>query len=613
MCGIVNLDGAPIERQALDEMTNFMAFRGPDAQETWVDRAAGFGHAMLRTTPESANERQPCSLDGKAWITADARIDAQGELKKKLAGKGRRALEAATDAQLILHAYHAWGEDCVKHLIGDFAFAIWDGPQERLFCARDHFGVKPFFYAHLGQRIAFSNTLDCVRRCPGVRATLNDLAIADFLLFDMNQDPGTTAFADIRRLPPAQCMTWSAAGLRLKCYWTLPVDAQIHYRAAGDYVAHFQELLGVAVADRLRTRNVAISMSGGLDSPSIAVTAKMLLAGQPQPFELRAHTLVYDSLIPDRERYFSEMVAQKLAIPIRYCVADDYRLYEQFERPGASFPEPFHEPEGAATFDLFRAQSSHCRVLLTGWDGDALLNESPKPYFRALLKGRDYGRLLSGTIRYAISQRRLVPSGIRTPFEQRRASAGRDVPSYPQWLVPALEKQFALRSRWEQVNSAQPVSHPIRPYAHRIFSYLTKVSNFFDRYDAGVTRLPLETRHPMIDLRLLEFSLSLPPFPWCVKKEILRRAMEGLLPEPVRLRPKTPLAILPGLEMLRRDDAQWVDRFVAAPGLDSYVDRKKIPAARKSDDPEEAWTNLRPLSLNFWLSNLQSPRQPSAR
>ena len=140
ICGIVNQDGAPIDRHLLEEMTAFMAFRGPDAQEVWTNASVGFGHTLLRTTFESEHEQQPFSLDGKVWITADARIDGRDELRKKIAARGRDRIEGVTDAELILHAYDSWGEDCVKHLIGDFAFAIWDGPRKRLFCARDHCG-----------------------------------------------------------------------------------------------------------------------------------------------------------------------------------------------------------------------------------------------------------------------------------------------------------------------------------------------------------------------------------------------------------------------------------------------------------------------------------------
>lgn len=614
ICGIVNIDGVPIDRHLLEEMTKFMAFRGPDAQDVWIDGTVGFGHTMLRTTFESEREQQPISLDGKVWITADARIDGGDELKNKIAARGRGRIERATDAELILHAYHAWGEDCLKHLIGDFAFAIWDGPRKRLFCARDHFGVKPFFYARIGQCLIFSNTLDCVRKHPAVSATLNELAIADFLLFDMNQDPATTAFADIQRLPPARNLTWSAKGLKLNRYWTLPADGEVRYRAAGDYVECFRELLGIAIADRLRTRQVTVSMSGGLDSTAIAVTAKSLLARQSAPFELHAYTVVYDRLIPDEERYFAGMAAHMLGIPIHYRVADDYRLYEQFDQSGTHFPEPHHEPDGAASFDALRAQAARCRVMLTGWDGDALLNESPKPYFRKLLKELRVMRLLGGMVRYAMSERRLLPLGVRAWLTLGRPASSQHVPSYPAWLNPDLEKRFALRARWDQANAAVAVRHTVRPYAHRIFAYLTQMSNFFDRYDSGVTRLPLECRHPLLDLRLVDYCLSLPPLPWCVKKEILRVAMRGLLPEPVRLRPKTPLAGWPGAKMLREANAQWIDRFVSAPDLNTYVDREKIPKIWGGDYPHEAWTNLRPLSLNFWLQNQQSaPPQSKGR
>src|ERR1051325_888452 len=179
--GIVNLDGAPVDRELLSQMTDFLSFRGPDAQEVWVEDNVGFGHAMLRTTWEAKTERQPLTLDGKIWLTADARIDGRAELIAELEAKLRRKIEPVelhgqasrltddsyhsngydsvartpNDAELILFAYEAWGEDCVKHLIGDFAFAIWDSRHRRLFCARDHFGVKQFYYAQVGGAFIF--------------------------------------------------------------------------------------------------------------------------------------------------------------------------------------------------------------------------------------------------------------------------------------------------------------------------------------------------------------------------------------------------------------------------------------------------------------------------
>ena len=141
--GIVNLDGAPVDRPLLEKMADFMALRGPDARGIWVGGHIGFGHTLLRTTGESENEKQPCSLDGRVWITADARVDGRDDLVLLLAAKGRDDLKNATDPELILHAYQAWGESCVEHLLGDFAFAIWDGHRRRLFCAGTTWASSP--------------------------------------------------------------------------------------------------------------------------------------------------------------------------------------------------------------------------------------------------------------------------------------------------------------------------------------------------------------------------------------------------------------------------------------------------------------------------------------
>src|SRR5881397_3492359 len=126
MSGIVavlNVDGAPVDPGVLDRMTAALRFRGPDAQRRWrgdgdagLGRAVGLGHALLRTTWESARERQPASLDGRVWVTADARVDGRRELIRTLRAKGRDVAEAAPDVELLLHAYHVWELECVEHL-----------------------------------------------------------------------------------------------------------------------------------------------------------------------------------------------------------------------------------------------------------------------------------------------------------------------------------------------------------------------------------------------------------------------------------------------------------------------------------------------------------------
>ena len=172
--GIINLDGKPVSRELLQQMTDFMAYRGPDGRGIWSDDYIGLGHTLLCATQESLKERQPFSLDNEVWITADARIDGRKELIGKLRSEVTANLNDVTDVELILRAYDRWGEQCVEHLLGDFAFAIWDGRKRQLFCARDHFGVKPFYYAQVGNSLILSNTLNCVRLHPAVSDELNE-------------------------------------------------------------------------------------------------------------------------------------------------------------------------------------------------------------------------------------------------------------------------------------------------------------------------------------------------------------------------------------------------------------------------------------------------------
>jgi asparagine synthase (glutamine-hydrolysing) len=602
MVGIVNLDGAPIERSLLERLTDFMAFRGPDGQDVWLERNVGFGHTMLRTTFESASEHQPCSLDGHVWIVADARVDGRSDLIRKLETERRHGLTTVPDVELILHAYHAWGEDCVRHLIGDFAFAIWDGPRRRLFCARDHLGVKPFFFARVANFLVFSNTLNCVRRHPAVSDTLNDSVIADFLLWDYNQHEGTTTFADINRLPPAHSMTWSGGAPRLRRYWTLPVDRPIRYKRSADYVEHFREIFRAAVDDRLRANYLAVSLSGGLDSSSVAATAVELLRRKAQGFELRAYTTVYDRLLPgDRERYYAGLVAKGLGIPISYLVLDEYRLYERWDQAELRRPQPASDPLLAIFVDLLKTAAADSRVLLDGDGGDPLFLPA---VLVDLLGVEPLTQVIANLTEYVLVWRRLPPLGIRSRLK-RRLGVRPQRPPFPLWLNPEFAACLELPARWERHFADQEDRKLSQVHQRRDAAYRQFTSPFwsymFEFQDPGETMIPIEVRHPFFDTRLIRFGLALPPIPWCVRKTLVRLAMPKGIPDEVRWRPKTPLVGDPRMARLRESGAAALEPFVPVPELAKYVDGGAVPRVLVDGDPNEVWMNLRPRALNYWL------------
>jgi asparagine synthase (glutamine-hydrolysing) len=597
--GILHIDGTPADRALIERLTEFQKFRGPDGQNVWVDGSVAFGHTLLKISPESELERQPLSLDGQTWIVADCRVDARLTLITELEKCGQHALAGSPDAELILRAYTVWGGDCVHRLLGDYSFAIWDGLRGRLFCARDQMGVKPFFYAHIGSRLIFSNTLACVRRHPAVSNDLNDLAIADFLLFDMIQERGATSFRDIQRLPAAHTLTCTEGKVSTSRYWTLRVSEAIAHEDQRECVDQFRELLDTAIADRLRTNGAGVMMSGGLDSATVAASAQKKFSHHARQPGLRAYTEVFDTLIPHEERHYAGLVAEALNIPIEFQTSDHFGLWKYLDGTETRFSEPLHSPWSDWGFHQLRQVAQTRRVALTGYGGDPSLSCLLTIHFRELLKKLQLGRIGTDVVRYLRAEGRFSRLYFRARWRRWFTSKG-ERPHYPEWLNQDLEKRLCLRERWQTLTPTHRPNETARQAAYQAMVHPLWPS-LFELSDAGATRAAVEVRHPFFDLRLIKFLLALPALPWCSDKELIREAGRGVLPEAVRLRRKSPLLADPLIALLRRPESMWVDSFAPCAELAQYVQRNRIPKVFREKNAWNAWIHLRPLSLNFWL------------
>jgi asparagine synthase (glutamine-hydrolysing) len=605
--GIFHRNGAPAERALLQNLAGFLAFRGPDSSAIWLDASIGLGHAMLRTTQESLGEQQPASLDARFWITADARLDCRTELIADLQNSGRKIRPNGPDSELILHTYAVWGSQCVDHLRGDFSFAIWDARGKSLFCARDHFGIKPFYYAQRSDLFLFSNTLDCLRLHPDVSTKLNDAAIGDFLLFGLNYDEATTTFHDIQRLPPAHCLAISAGGAKVRRYWSPPTHGPIRYSNPKDYVEHFQALLQEAVTDRLRADRVGILLSGGLDSSSVAAVAKDVSAKSALATEIQGYTCIYESLIPDREDEYARAVGSFLRIPIKFQTMDHAQLFEGWDDPEWSWPEPVDNPLIANFLESCRIISPDCRVLLSGEGSDNLMDFQMWPYAKALWRNREWRRLFSEMANFLWVR----PFPWRGLQVRVRKVLGRDAdaPVFPQWLAAEFVSRASLKARWKEgrEHPAGSYKHPIRPRAHASLS-LPHWTHMFEQENTGATHFQLETRYPFLDLRIVNYLLALPPFPWCFDKMLLREAMAGRLPESVRVRPKTPLQGDPLSEQFKRSGAERLKQIPWNGDLDHFVDRTALVPPHGKMNAEQISLSLRPYCLNIWLQSARRVR-----
>jgi len=596
VCGVVGRPGDRANAPLVERMSTWLSRYAPDGRSTWHGGRAALGHALIDTSGGTRCGPQPATLDSRCWIVADARIDARRELVSALSAAGEQVAGTPDDASLILHAWRAWGEECVSHLLGDFAFAIWDARRETLFCARDHLGVKPFFYAETRGAFVFASAIACLRAEAAVPDVLDELAIADYLLFEMSQDPGATAFASIRRLPPAHCLEVSDSGIRMRRYWQPPRGRLALPREGDDALERFDELLQRAVADRLRSPRVSVLMSGGVDSPALA-SASLRLGAQ-----VKAFCSVYDRIIPDEERHYSSLAARALGIEIRHRPCDEYALFDRYATLRRYFPEPANAPFAAADVDLAADAAAHSRVALTGWDGDALLAESPRPYLAALLARRNWLALAQSLGRYAADHPLHAARSIWLRASGR-ATVAAEPPAYPAWLEPGFERRLRLRERWHDAVAARP-RDPLRPFAHYTLDFIARLANFFEAIDPSRTGVAMEMRHPFFDVRMIDFCLALPTVPWCIRKELLRRWLIGRVPEAVRTRPKTPLAGYPHLEAPTRPGAPGSGAFDPCDEAARFLDRGKMRTMERSAHPSTSWANLRPVSLDLWLRHV---------
>jgi asparagine synthase (glutamine-hydrolysing) len=628
--GMFRQDGAPVDPRLLQALTDYMSYRGPDANGIWHHGEVGLGHTLLQITSELAGERRcaptqasthaaaafrggrisHCSLDDRLWLTADARLDERTALIRELRGSGDKVSESAPDSELILRSYAAWGANCVDHLRGDFAFAIWDAPNELLFCARDHFGVKPFYYAQLKNLFLFSNTLNCVRAHPDISGELNDSAIADFLLFGLNYNEGTTTFRDVQRLPPAHCMTVSRGSLEWRQYWTPPTKERIRYRRDAEYVEHFQILLQSAVNDRLRTDHVGILLSGGLDSTSLAATTKEISANNGGSPHIHTYTALYESLIPDREIDYASDAAKFLGVPNRRIPMDDLRPFVWPDDPNCRLPEPPDNPFFSALFNQFHTVAEDCRVLFSGEGNDNLMYFQMWPYLQDLRRSQQWSRLSSEVLRY-LWIRPFPWRGIRARLASLFGNTSGSDP-FPPWIAPDFARRLNLKDRWRECSELRmpAASHAVRPKAHASLA-LPHWTSMFENENPGVTRYPVEVRYPFLDLRLVDYLLALPPFPWFFQKTLLREAMAGKLPERVRIRPKTPFQGDPLRAHFRGNQINWVNQTPLSEELDSYINRSALLRLHGNMAPEQIILGARPHCLNFWLQSSRSPRSTS--
>lgn len=605
--GIIRLTETSLDPGVLQPALTALAFRGPDGvQKHWTSRAAG-GATVLQTRPERPETPLFLFDDGRSFLVADARLDDRASLLDRLEITEPELRAQCCDAELIVRAYQRWSDRCLDHLQGDFAFALYDGKQQRLLAARDHFGIKPFYYRVEPTCFSWSNTLDALLHAGESLPGLNSQTVGDYLALSLNLVADSTIYAGIQRLPPAHRLILEQGKThRVERYWTLPIEETLRYPRMIDYVEQFQELFDQAVMDRLQTRRVAALVSGGLDSPSIAATAVRLLRQGNTAFTFQGFMLGLEPPEDDPERDHAQLVADHVGFPLHVVYTKNPQLFERWDSDLLRTPEPLLYQMFPWNTDAYIEVARDYRVLLTGEGGDALLYPTSR-YLLGLAEQGRFGEMFGDFWRHVTWTRRRPPLHLRTLVRSESWYPREDTDVLPSWLNPDFGRGNGVLDRLRDYGRRRESKvHPTRPEAYQRLTDDLSNTVIFEAMDAGMTRLPIEQRHPFFDLRLVRFLLRIPPLPWCVNKELLRAAGRGSLPEKVRTRPKTPLIGDPVFECLGRPESRWIDEFTADPRLDRYIIRERIPALVGPENEANAreWPiHLRPLALDLWLKN----------
>ncbi len=603
--GMVRLDGSPVDQRFLAGIGEELAFRGPDGQNIWTQDSVGGCFALMRTGPASQAVQQPV-IHNNRFLWGDIRLDAQRDLLAQLSTEASAAPEL-TSEDLLLMAWSKWGANALERIIGDFSFALWDASKQRLHCARDFVGPRPFYYSHIGDVFYFSNTLRILRLIPEISRELDETFIGDFLLEGWSLEPSRTVYRGIRRLPPGHALSFSNGQLEVRRFRKLPIEEPLRFARPEEYVAEYRELLNMAVSDRLPSGCASLYLSGGLDSTTVCATAAGIAAADDRKNMLKAFTFSWESTPDDPEPHFASITAQYLGIAHEIIREPDHPLFEAAQTGVETSPEPDEDFFFVQQQRQLRTIAAHSNVVLSGDGGDNVLTGQSWPYLVQLIRQRNLSAIAREFGGYLWTHRRIPPirGGFRTKI-RLLLKGNNPFKEYPAWLNSDFEARNNLRQRWLDLSSHRNTAeHPLHPEGYRSL-HDDFWGSTLERHDTGWNRVRLESRAPLLDLRILTFLLRLPPVPWCMHKELARQAMRNLLPEPVLQRPKTPL-LFNELEVCG-DDGQWFSRLSSVgPGrAGSFVNWQKWCETSSLPKGSLNWMNLRPACLFFWLKAVES-------
>jgi asparagine synthase (glutamine-hydrolysing) len=594
-----------------------------DKYKDLADQEMYFGCGIICNTPESLLENMPRMNEGNSLlIAADAIIDNRVELLEAFQIDPSQSADT-TDSDLILRAYEKWGHSCPKHLIGDYAFAIWDPAKKELFLARDALGTRSLYYMHEKDAFAFCTVEMPLLGVLNKSAELNEKWIADFLAIDGIQHQLTfeeTVYQGIYQLLPAHYGVLNDQGFQLTKYWDPLKDVQpIHFDNDEQYVQLFNSIFAEAVSCRIRSAGeTGIMLSGGMDSGSIACVAAKQMAETNR--SLHAFTSIPVESFnekPDSRTVYNESREVELVvdayrnIDVTYCRFEGKNALSDIDDLIGIFSQPYKVFRNMSWYHpmLKEAVNKNCKIMLNGQVGNSTISYGDfKVNLLTLYRAGKWksmfmeifalSRLLNVPVKkvFKLAGNIIIPYRVQNWRDRIRH---RDFDRFQNVIVKrSLIQKWELENRLDQVD-ANRLTPRFLDYEEDKKLRISLLH--FNHIGAIETKLSLANRitirDPARDRRVFEFCLSIPHDQYVRngnERYLLRRAMKGILPDPIRANSRT--MGIQSADWIHRLNSDWelllseVDRTIASKDIEPYVDMNKIRHLREQlgERPEAA-------------------------
>lgn len=565
---------SPVARETIDTMLAARPERGPDGQAAALLGHVGMGRQQFCITPEERDEVAPLRSED-CTLSCDARLDNRLELIRELV-PGSVERDDLSDAALILRSYLKWGSDCLGHLLGDFAFVLWDERQQQLFIARDALGANDLCYRIEGNLCLAASEISQILAHPTIHPQLNENRIAAFLSNRWDR-VDESFYKNIHYLPPAHGMVVSSDSVKMWRYWDVDPQARIRYPDEADYSQHYRELLAEAVRCRLRCdAPVGISLSGGLDSTSLAALAAPMLSQKSRGrHRLLSFSYAFDELNSCDERRYIQQVVDRYQLTAKYLCCDDKWPLKNLQNWPVSRDFVLSDPYAWLPNTVMNAaESAGVRVLLAGYYGDVL--PSGGVYWAlGMLQQLRIVQLAKTVLHHHADidwRRDLFKRGLLQLLPHSLAQLYRHLrPGAVAEAAPGIHAELLARTDLkERLIPFQGLEGLTSPGQKQRYSSLMQ-----SVYSQGISatryqynRHGMEILQPYFDRRLVEYVMAVPPqqlgLPGWDRK-IHRDTMKGLLPEEVRSRRRQTIFLPLLMKGLQEKERETVKRILADP------------------------------------------------